>query len=92
LVVKRKRQGGELHARLRKGEPFEVLAREYSLDPSRDNGGFFAAHPGDLNETVLAQLARLQAGEMSGVFPLDRHWAIVKKVRDDETLPAGRKE
>jgi tetratricopeptide (TPR) repeat protein len=92
LVVRQQPEGRELLARLRNGEPFEVLAREHSLDPSRDNGGFFEAHPADLNEAVRTQLTTLQAGEVSVPFPLGRHWAIVKKVRDPEAVQAERKQ
>jgi tetratricopeptide (TPR) repeat protein len=79
LLVRTKEEADDLWKKIHAGEDFAKLAARHSLDPSAAGGGYLSARPSDLRAELRARLDALKPGEVSVVFPLDRHWAIVKR-------------
>lgn len=81
---------GGLVARLRKGEDFEALAREFSTSGSQTAGGDLGrVEPADLNPALSAAIADLRPGEISNPVGIDGSFWILK-VRErlaDEITP-----
>ncbi len=82
LVVKTREEALQLRRRIAAGEDFARLATAHSIDPNGPNGGSFRALPTDLRAELRARLDPLPSGQTSDPFPLDRNWAIVRKVSD----------
>jgi peptidyl-prolyl cis-trans isomerase C len=79
ILVGSEKEANDLEARLKKGEKFEDLAKQYSLDGSKDYGGdlgyFTAAEM--VPEFSKAAFA-LQPGEISPPVKTDYGWHIIK--------------
>ena len=80
LVVASREEAESCGAQLAKGEPFEALAHERSLDPSRSKGGLVRADPGDLNSILRDELLALPEGRPSEPFELPGGWAILERL------------
>jgi peptidyl-prolyl cis-trans isomerase C len=79
IQVATEQEAKEIRARLDKGEKFEDLAKQYSLDASKDYGGdlgYFSA-PEMVPEFSNAAFA-LKPGEISQPVKTDRGWHIIK--------------
>ena len=66
-------------ARLNKGEKFEDLAKQYSLDGSKDYGGdlgYFSA--GEMVSEFSKAAFALKPGELSKPVKTDYGWHIIK--------------
>jgi parvulin-like peptidyl-prolyl isomerase len=77
--VRTKKEADDLRRKIDAGEEFAKLAARHSIDPSAASGGFLPARLSELRAELRARLEALKPGEVSAVFPLDRHWAIVKR-------------
>ena len=63
-VAQRRQRADAAMARVRGGEPFEVVARELSEDPNRAQGGVLGLRPADRLPDVFVEAVRgLKAGE-----------------------------
>lgn len=70
-----------LLARLRGGADFAALAREYSMDPTGEQGGDMGyLHAGMVPAGTEAELAKLQPGETSDVLRLLEGVAVLRLV------------
>jgi peptidyl-prolyl cis-trans isomerase C len=79
ILVATEKEAVDLSARLAKGEKFEDLAKQYSLDGSKDFGGdlgYFTA-PEMVPEFSKAAF-NLQKGETSGPIKTDFGWHIIR--------------
>ena len=79
ILVGSEKEASGILARLQKGEKFEDLAKQYSLDGSKDYGGdlgYFTA-PEMVPEFSKAAFA-LQVGEISQPVKTDFGWHIIK--------------
>jgi peptidyl-prolyl cis-trans isomerase C len=79
IQVATEQEAKQIRARLDKGEKFEDLAKQYSLDASKDYGGdlgYFTA-PEMVPEFSTAAFA-LKPGEISQPVKTDRGWHIIK--------------
>jgi len=92
ITVDDKKAAQEIEAALKRGDPFEDLARKRSLDPYKDMGGKVPAPinvdpkaKGALEPDVLVKAARLERGKTAGPIKQDNYWVFV---RLDERLPA----
>ncbi len=92
ITVDDRKAAQEIDAALKKGLPFEELARKRSIDPYRDQGGLMPepvdADPkaaGPLEKEVLQRALLLDKGKPSGPIKLDNYWVFV---RVEERLPA----
>ena len=68
-----------VRARALKGDDFGDLARVYSDDDSKSNGGelgWFA--PGDINDSILAAVKSLKPGEVSAPIRTNHGFHLVK--------------
>jgi len=76
ILVKTETEAQELLTKLKAGEDFATLARNFSVDPSKENGGstgFFSQ--GDLHPDFEDAVMKLKPNEVSGVVktPLGYH-------------------
>jgi peptidyl-prolyl cis-trans isomerase C len=79
ILVATEQEAKQIRARLDKGEKFEDLAKQYSLDGSKDYGGdlgYFTA-PEMVPEFSKAAFA-LKPGEISQPVKTDMGWHIIK--------------
>jgi tetratricopeptide (TPR) repeat protein len=79
LVVRTKEEAEDLRQKIAAGEEFARLAARYSIDPSASSGGFLRSRISGFRADLRSRLDALKAGEVSAVFALDGHWAIVKR-------------
>lgn len=69
--------------KLAAGESFEQLARAYSVDPTRSNGGMIqSVSAASLKPALASVLGRLKAGETSGIVEEGSDFVIVMVVRE----------
>ncbi len=79
ILVASEKEAKDIIARIGKGEKFEDLAKQYSLDGSKDYGGdlgYFTA-PEMVPEFSKAAFA-LKVGELSGPVKTDFGWHVIK--------------
>lgn len=79
ILVGTEKEANDIEDRLKAGEKFEDLAKQYSLDGSKDYGGdlgYFTA-PEMVPEFSKAAFA-LKAGEVSAPVKTDYGWHIIK--------------
>ncbi len=79
ILVASEKEAGDIEARIAKGEKFEDLAKQYSLDGSKDYGGdlgYFTA-PEMVPQFSAAAFA-MQKGETSKPVKTDFGWHIIR--------------
>jgi peptidyl-prolyl cis-trans isomerase C len=79
ILVASEKEATEIIAKLKKGDKFEDLAKQYSLDGSKDFGGdlgYFTA-PEMVAEFSKAAFA-LKKGEVSGPVKTDFGWHVIR--------------
>jgi peptidyl-prolyl cis-trans isomerase C len=83
----KRKQADDLLKRVKAGEDFGKLARQYSDDPgSKENGGEYPAFPrGTMVGPFEAAAFSMKAGEVSGVVTTDYGFHIIKTL---EKIPA----
>jgi hypothetical protein len=86
ILVKTEQEANTIRERLAKGESFEALAREYSIDKaSAAKGGDLGSFGhGDLSPALSnfeAAAFRLKPGEVSAVIKTDLGYHIIKRIK-----------
>jgi parvulin-like peptidyl-prolyl isomerase len=90
IVARTRKDAEDLLRRLRNGEDMTELAREYSIAPEAENGGYVGwVSKGHLEESMEKALFSMPRGKFSPVIetPYGYHIFEVMSAR-----PAGRKE
>ncbi len=79
ILVATEKEANDIYARLKKGEKFEDLAKQYSLDGSKDYGGDlgYFTQPEMVPEFSKAAFA-LKKGEVSKPVKTDFGWHVIK--------------
>ena len=86
ILVHTEAQASNVLARLSKGESFESLARELSVDPSAPNGGFVGLLDlSDLRSEFQSAVAGMSPGQTSAIVKLNTGFVLLYKLTDDET-------
>ena len=81
ILVKTEPEAQEILNKLKAGEDFAALARSYSIDPSKENGGstgFFSK--GDLHPDFEAAVMKLKPNEVSGVVKTPLGYHVIMRV------------
>jgi len=82
IVVHTKELATGLLGKLKQGEDFAELARTYSIDEfTADTGGelgWIEANDPFVAESVLAEAASMQVGEIVGPIPTDQGFAVIR--------------
>ncbi len=79
ILVGTEKEAQDIKARLDKGEKFEDLAKQYSLDGSKDYGGdlgYFTA--GEMVPEFSKAAFALKVGEVSGPVKTEFGWHLIK--------------
>lgn len=79
ILVATEKEAQDILARLQKGEKFEDLAKQYSLDGSKDYGGdlgYFTA--GEMVAEFSKAAFALKAGETSAPVKTEYGWHVIK--------------
>jgi tetratricopeptide (TPR) repeat protein len=79
IIVTRTSEGAQaVLKQLRAGMDFGVLAKENSIDPSADNGGYLGRlNPADLPPAELEALQKMNGEKFTGVVPVTQGFAIL---------------
>lgn len=89
IVVGSLEQAAQVTARLNKGEDFAALAREYSTDPTSNDGGYLGkVNPETLRLEFRDALRDLKPGQVSGMVKIPAGFAFVKLLRQSEPQAA----
>src|ERR1700678_1957521 len=84
IVVRTPEEGQEILERLRKGENFAQLARENSIDPTAEAGGYLGKFsPSALRSELRDALRGVGPGQISPVAHIPSGYAILKVADDD---------
>ncbi len=76
------RKGEEILARLRSGEDFAAMVKEYSQGPGADEGGELGIYdPAELDIELRKVIDGLSDGDISGVIARDTGIQIIKLIR-----------
>ncbi|MDI3256766.1 MAG: peptidylprolyl isomerase [Kyrpidia sp.] len=79
ILVKTKQEAEQVKARLEKGEPFDKVAKEVSLDPSKDQGGVLPEGPLSQWVAPFQEAAlRLPVGQISDPVQTQFGWHIIR--------------
>ena len=97
IVTETKADAEHVIGMLQEGEPFEQLARAYSLDAyTADAGGWYGTvdeHDPYTDSAILETLAELEVGMAAGPIESGAGWAIVRlESRETEEQLDGRKQ
>ncbi len=97
IVTETKADAEHVIGMLQEGEPFDQLARAYSLDAyTADAGGWYGAvdqHDPYTDSAILETLAELEVGMAAGPIESDAGWVIVRlESRETEEQLDGRKQ
>jgi hypothetical protein len=89
IVVRTPDEGQEILERLKRGESFTRIAREKSIDPTAESGGYLGMFsPGALRAELRDALLGVGPGQISPVAHIPSGYAILK-VADDESPKSG---
>jgi tetratricopeptide (TPR) repeat protein len=79
IVLRTDEEAMQVLARLREGEDFGALAKEKSIDPTANAGGYMGKFaPGQLRQELRDALQGLAPGQVSNVVHIPEGYAIVK--------------
>lgn len=83
ILLKTEKEAGDLVARLNRGENFEELAGQYSIDrASGARGGDLGEFGrGDLRPEFENSVFRLKIGELSGIVKTELGYHIIKRTK-----------
>jgi predicted Zn-dependent protease len=77
IVVPTQQEAREIAAAAAAGTPFERLARERSIGPERERGGYLGrVNPATLSPDAQAALSRTRVGQVSPVFSTEQGYAL----------------
>lgn len=84
ILVKEKKTAEEVEKKLKKGEKFEDLAKEYSTDGTAEKGGDLGwfAKEGEMDEAFSKAAFALKTGEVSDPVKTDYGYHIIKKTEE----------
>jgi tetratricopeptide (TPR) repeat protein len=87
IVVKTHAEADQILERLKKGQFFSYLAKQYSLDPSSEEGGYvgiswFSNSPAGLEGAVQ----NLKPGQVGGIIEAPQGFLIVKGLSEREVV------
>jgi len=83
IVVRSADEAQQVLDRLKKGEGFGQLAREKSIDPTAEAGGYMGMlDPATLRAELRDALVGVRPGQISGIVRLPSGYAILKAVED----------
>lgn len=87
-VAAAKHKAEEVHAQAVKGKDFADLARQYSDDDSKTNGGELGQFsPDELNDDIAAGIRNVKVGDVSPVIRSKYGFHIIKV--EDHQMPGG---
>jgi ankyrin repeat protein len=90
IVVATGSQAGAVAARLAQGEPFDELARQYSIDPSAATGGYLGTiTASELRGEYQTILKPLAPGGTSRIEAVDGRYVLLRRFSAEETLIAA---
>ena len=85
-VAAAQKKADQIHARAVKGQDFNDLARTYSDDDSKSNGGELGwFEPNDVMDEILAAVTGLKPGQVSAVIKTKHGFHIIK-LEDHEVV------
>lgn len=96
IVTETRKQADSIISKLTEGEPFDVLAQEYSMDEfTRETGGdlgFIAADDPFYDGAMLAEAGMLAIGETAGPIEMQLGYAVIELlgVKSTEGLSGQR--
>src|SRR5690349_5505098 len=96
IVVNTSEQASRILARLKAGYDFASLAKEKSIDPTADSGGYMGRmDPASLRPELRDAIAGVEPGQISPVARIPSGYAILKvlpesKVAEIENAPKAR--
>ena len=83
IVVRSSEEAQQVVERLKKGADFGQIAREESIDPTADSGGFMGEYePNALRTELRAALNGVGEGQFSAVVHIPSGYAILKVMRE----------
>jgi peptidyl-prolyl cis-trans isomerase C len=89
ILVASEKEAGDIEAKIKSGEKFEDLAKQYSLDGSKDYGGdlgYFTAP--EMVKPFSDAAFNLKVGEVSAPVKTDYGWHIIRM--DDRKMGAAQ--
>ncbi|CAI6242791.1 peptidylprolyl isomerase [Bacillus subtilis] len=94
ILVADKKTAEEVEKKLKKGEKFEDLAKEYSTDSSASKGGDLGwfAKEGQMDETFSKAAFKLKTGEVSDPVKTKYGYHIIKKTEERGKYDDMKKE
>ncbi|MCR4370824.1 peptidylprolyl isomerase [Bacillus amyloliquefaciens] len=93
ILVADKKTADEVEKKLKKGEKFETLAKEYSTDSSKDNGGDLGwFDKKSMNETFSKAAFGLKVGQVSDPVKTKFGYHIIKKTEERGKYDDMKKE
>lgn len=86
--IELKQKGEEILSRLKEGEDFGALAKEYSQGPGADEGGVLGTFKtSEIDQSILDVLKALPEGGVSGLIDRGSALQVIKLIhRDEETI------
>ncbi len=82
ILVRDRATAEKVLAELKAGAKFEDLARKYSIDPSKDNGGDLGYFQrGDLLPEFENAVLQLKPGQISGIVHTKLGYHIIKRLK-----------
>ncbi|ATH94932.1 peptidylprolyl isomerase [Bacillus glycinifermentans] len=94
IVVKEKKTAEEVEKKLKKGEKFEDLAKEYSADGTAEKGGDLGwiGKNDNMDKTFTKAAFALKTGEVSGLVKTQFGYHIIKKTEERGKYDDMKKE
>ncbi len=84
IAVRSRAEAEELRAAFQRGEPFEKLAQQHSIDPSAERGGYLGFVWLDrLNDSFRRAAAPLRPGQVSPPFQPRLEWVLLYRMKRD---------
>src|ERR1700689_539722 len=85
IVAGTPEEAGKILSRIRAGEDFGAIARQYSMDATAKNGGNLGTvDPDSLRVDLRDALRGVKPGEVTGVIQIPAGYAILKILKDPD--------
>jgi tetratricopeptide (TPR) repeat protein len=94
LVVKTQAEARAAVAAFNAGTPFDRLARERSIGPERERGGYLGrVDPGTMWPEARRALAKARRGRLTPIFPAENGFAVIQVLteREEEEMETQRR-
>src|SRR6202022_2839672 len=90
IVVETAEKAQQVLERVKKGEDFAALAKEFSIEPSASNGGYLGeVDPALLRPELREALVSLRPGETSGAIKVATGFVVLKLLEKKQEPSAG---